>query len=142
VNGVLEKHPTASGAVVQLYAYTLPDDWTVWVGRTERDNDLLSLQLAHPEDYWFHVRSLPGSHVVLRAAGREEPPRDILRQAAALAAWHSKARKAGTVPVSCTRVRHVGKAKGAPAGQVQIRRESVIKTRPGGPENSAASSSP
>ena len=54
----------------------------------------------------------------------------ILKQAAAIAAYHSKARQGGTVPVSCTRARFVTKPRGAQPGTVQIRKESVLKVRP------------
>ncbi len=99
-------------------------------GRTEADNDRLSLKLARPMDWWFHVRGMPGSHVVLRARDDCEPDKDTLKQAAAIAAYHSKARKGGTVAVSCTRARFVTKPRGAEVGTVQIRKESVLKVRP------------
>ena len=64
-------------------------------GRTDGANDRLSLKLARPNDWWFHVRSLPGSHVLLLSREGEEPSRDTLKQAAAVAAFHSKARSGG-----------------------------------------------
>ncbi|MBW1646332.1 MAG: fibronectin-binding domain-containing protein, partial [Deltaproteobacteria bacterium] len=56
--------------------------------------------------------------------------RQLLRQAAAIAAWHSKARQGGTVAVSCTKAKYVGKPRGAKPGTVQIRRETVLKVKP------------
>ncbi len=53
------------------YEYELPGGWKVIVGKTDWDNDLLSLKVAKPNDYWFHVRGMPGSHVVLRAKPKE-----------------------------------------------------------------------
>jgi predicted ribosome quality control (RQC) complex YloA/Tae2 family protein len=111
--------------------YTLDGGWTVLAGRTDRDNERLSLEVARPGDWWFHVRGMPGSHVVLRARADAEPDRVVLKQAAAIAAWHSKARQGGVVPVSCTRARYVSKPRGAPPGTVQIRKEIVLKVRPG-----------
>jgi predicted ribosome quality control (RQC) complex YloA/Tae2 family protein len=118
----------------RIREYDLPDGWKVLVGRTDEDNDRLSLKTAGPGDYWFHVRGMPGSHVVLRAKGDEDPPKDILKQAAAIAAFHSKARKGGVVPVSCTLARYVTKPKGAKPGTVHIRKETVLKVRPGLPD--------
>ena len=80
---------------------------------------------------WFHVRGMPGSHVILQGAPGEEPDRQTVKQAAAIAAYHSKAREAGVVPVSCTSARYVTKPRGAKAGTVQIRKEVVLKVRPG-----------
>ena len=109
----------------------LPGDWTVLVGRSDADNDALSLKAAGPNDWWFHVRGMPGSHVILRCPSGREPDRQTLKAAAALAAWFSKARDAGVVGVSCTRARFVTKPRRAGPGTVQIRKETVLKVRPG-----------
>ena len=114
----------------RLLTYTLPRGWKVLAGRTDADNDQLSLRLAGPNDWWFHVRGMPGSHVILQARPGEEPPSEILKQAAAVAAYHSKARTGGTVAVSVTRARFVSKPRGAKPGTVHIRKEKVIKIRP------------
>lgn len=114
----------------RLWQYTLPGGWTVLAGRTEDDNERLSLHVAGPNDWWFHLRGAPGSHVVLRAREDAEPDRDTLRAAAAIAAWHSKGRRGGVQAVSCTRARFVTKPRGAPTGTVEIRRETVLKVRP------------
>jgi predicted ribosome quality control (RQC) complex YloA/Tae2 family protein len=114
----------------RLFRYTLPGGWSVLAGRTESANDQLSLKIARPDDMWFHVRGMPGSHVVLQVPSGEEPDRETLRRAAAIAAYHSKAREAGIVPVSCTRARYVRKPRGAKPGTVEIRKETVIKVRP------------
>jgi len=58
----------------------------------------------------------------------------VLEQAAAVAAWHSKARNGGTVAVSGTLARFVTKPRGAKPGTVSIRRETRFKVRPGLPE--------
>ena len=113
-----------------IVEYVLPGDWRVLAGRTDAANDYLSLELARPGDLWFHIRGLPGSHVVLRVPSGETPDRATRELAAAIAAYHSKARSAGTVAVSCTEARHVSKPRGAKAGTVTIRKETVLKVRP------------
>ncbi len=122
----------------RVVEYDLPDEWRVVVGRTAGDNDWLSIRVAHPRDWWFHVRSLPGSHTLLLAREHLDPDRDTLHLAARLAAYHSKARSAGVVPVSCTRAEFVTKPKGTKAGTVQIRKENVLKVRPMTPDEAAA----
>ena len=114
----------------RLYTYTLAEGWTILAGRTDADNDQLSLRIARPNDWWFHVRGMSGSHVLLQVQQGHEPSNAILRQAAAVAAYHSKARAGGTVAVSATRARFVSKPQGAKPGTVQIRREIVFKVRP------------
>ena len=121
---------------IDLFRYDGPGGSEILAGRTDRDNDLLSLKLARPNDYWFHVKGQPGSHVVLQCEG--EPDREQLRAAASVAAWHSKMRKAGTVPVSCQATdsaglpgpKNVSKPRGARPGTVQIRNEKTLKVRP------------
>jgi predicted ribosome quality control (RQC) complex YloA/Tae2 family protein len=115
----------------QCFEYRLPGGWTVLAGRTDADNETLSLRVAKPDDWWFHVRGLPGSHVVLCGNGGEEADRATVESAAAIAAYHSKARNAGVVPVSCTRARYVTKPRGAEVGTVSIRKEEILKVRPG-----------
>ena len=113
-----------------FHQYRLDGGWEVLAGRTSADNDELSLRVARPDDWWFHIKGMPGSHVILRAEAGREPDRTTLESAAGIAAWHSKARGAGTVAVSCTRARHVSKPRGASAGTVEIRRETTYKVRP------------
>ena len=113
-----------------IIEYRLPGSWTLLVGASARDNDYLSTQVAAPEDWWFHVHGTPGSHVVLKARPDQEPGRDTLRQAAAVAAYHSKARNAGTVAVHYTRARNVTKPRGVDTGTVEVSQGRVLRVRP------------
>ncbi|MCF8051281.1 MAG: NFACT RNA binding domain-containing protein [Desulfobacterales bacterium] len=123
-----------------VYEYELPGGWIVLAGRTDADNDLLSLKTARPSDYWFHVRGMAGSHVVLRGEKDRQPDRKTLEGAAAVAAWHSKARSGGKVPVACTLAKFVSKPRGAKPGTVSIRKEKILKVRPALPsENNETS---
>jgi predicted ribosome quality control (RQC) complex YloA/Tae2 family protein len=115
---------------VRLFEYRLPGGWKVLAGRTDADNDHLSFKVARPNDWWFHVRGMPGSHVILQGPPGEEPDRQTLKRAAAIAAYHSRAREGGVVAVSCTRARYVTKPPDAQMGTVQIRKEVVFKVRP------------
>ncbi|MCK5915244.1 MAG: DUF814 domain-containing protein, partial [Deltaproteobacteria bacterium] len=98
----------------------------------------LSLKTAKPYEWWFHVRGMPGSHVILRAPEgvKESPDKEQLKQAAAVAAWHSKARSGGVVAVSATLAKFVSKPRGAKPGTVAIRKETLFKVRPGLPAGS------
>jgi predicted ribosome quality control (RQC) complex YloA/Tae2 family protein len=121
----------------RCHVYELPGGWTVLAGKSDTDNEGLSLALARPDDWWFHVRGMPGSHVILRARKDCDPDRATLKQAAAIAAFHSKARKGGTVAVSCTQARYVTKARNAGPGTVSIRKETVLMVKPAIPESTA-----
>ena len=113
-----------------IFQYELPDGWRAFAGKTDAANDYVSVKLARPRDRWFHVRGMPGGHVVLRVPDDREPDRATLERAAGLAAYHSKARAGGVVSVSMTEGRHVSKPRGAKPGTVEIRKESVLKVRP------------
>jgi predicted ribosome quality control (RQC) complex YloA/Tae2 family protein len=121
----------------RILHYTLPGGWQVLAGRTDANNDRLSLSIAKPNDWWFHIRGMPGSHVLLLARPGDDPDRATLKRAAAIAAYHSKARTAGLVAVSCTRARYVTKPRGAKPGTVAIRKEVTLKVRPEVPEGLA-----
>jgi predicted ribosome quality control (RQC) complex YloA/Tae2 family protein len=129
--------PTRRDHDLRLIEYLLPGSWKALVGRTDADNDSLSLTVARPDDWWFHVRGVPGGHVILQGPAGEEPDRETLKRAAAIAAYHSKARNAGLVAVSCTRARYVTKPRHAKTGTVQIRKEVVIKVWPAAGEELA-----
>jgi predicted ribosome quality control (RQC) complex YloA/Tae2 family protein len=118
----------------ECWKYELSGGFEALAGKTDADNDLLSLKIAKASDLWFHVHGLPGSHVILRHSEGERPDHTLIRQTAAIAAWHSKARNAGNVPVKYTEAKHVGKPRGAKPGTVTIKREKTIKVRPALPE--------
>jgi predicted ribosome quality control (RQC) complex YloA/Tae2 family protein len=106
-------------------------------GQGDADNDALTFDVAEPRDFWLHVASgVPGSHVVVRNPDAlEELPRHVLERAAALAAWHSKARGSrGKVEVHVCRAADVSKIRGAPAGEVRLRRWDSIKVYATAPE--------
>ncbi len=111
--------------------YVLRGGWEVWVGRNARQNDELTHRRAAPRDLWFHARGCEGSHTVLRiGSGKGEPPRAIVEEVAAIAAFHSKARNSKLVPVAYTERRHVRKPRGAPVGTASVQREKVIFVEP------------
>lgn len=114
----------------RVWYYTLNGGHQVLAGKTDADNDRLSLKLAKPNDWWFHVRGMPGSHVVLKVESDQPPNRDTLKAAAAIAAYHSKARTGGVVAVAGTLARYVSKPRGAKPGTVKIRKERIFKVRP------------
>lgn len=113
------------------YRTVVIEGWEVLVGRAAADNDTLTFRVAAPRDTWLHVAGgTPGSHVVVRNPTGAVVPREVLEQAAQLAAWHSKARPAKRVEVHVCRVADVSKPRGAPAGRVQIKNFKKLKVSP------------
>ena len=130
--------PSASDADAGIFEgksvarrFVSPDGLTVLVGRTAGDNDLLSLKLGEPRDFWMHVAGESGSHVVVRNPdGLERLPRDTLHFAAALAARYSKARHGGRVTVHVARCGDVHKPRGLAAGKVVLDRYTTVRVAP------------
>ena len=120
----------------KLREYLVDNKYKVLVGRDSKSNDMLSIKIAKQNDYWFHARGLPGSHVVLRVEDTKIGiPKNILKNVAQIAAFYSKAKTAGTAPVSYTLAKFVRKKKGMAPGKVLIEKEKVLLVRPGIPDN-------
>lgn len=115
--------------------FDLDPMWFVLVGRSNRENDELTFHAAAPTDYWFHAHRVPGSHVVLKSRGSPgSPPARILERAASVAAYYSKAKHSGLVPVIYTQRKYVRKPRGAKPGQVVCEREKMVMVEPALPD--------
>ncbi len=106
------------------------DGINIYYGRSARQNDALTFNVAQPDDLWLHARDVPGSHVVIRSGGKRVPESTVA-EAARLAARHSKARNDTAVDVIVTERRHVRRVAGAPPGLVTVSNERVLRVRPG-----------
>ena len=102
----------------------------VLVGRGAASNDELTYDIAKPDDVWLHARDVTGAHVVMRWSEEGAPPARDLHEAAALAAWYSRARGSVVVPVDWTRRRHVRRARGGPPGRALVERARTVMARP------------
>ena len=111
--------------------FVSPDGFVILVGRTARDNDVLSLKIGRPHDVWMHVAGESGSHVIVRNPdGLARLPRETMQMAAGLAARYSKARDGGRVAVHAATCADVSKPRGLPAGKVTLRRYTTVYAAP------------
>jgi predicted ribosome quality control (RQC) complex YloA/Tae2 family protein len=107
------------------------DGREILVGRSSRENDELTFQMATPDDFWLHAGDYSGSHVVIRNPQREkEPPENVLTKAAQLAAYFSQARNSSKVEVHYTQRKHVSKPRKAKAGLVRLLEFKSIAVEP------------
>jgi len=107
------------------------DGYEIFVGRNSRENDTLTFQVAHPEDFWMHVGDYGGSHVVVRNSAKERVlPDNVLTKAAQLAAYFSQARNSSKVEVHYTQRRHVSKPRRAKPGLVKLSEFLSIRVEP------------
>ena len=93
------------------------DGFHIYVGKNNRQNDMLTLKMAKKDDLWFHVQKMPGSHVIVKAEGKKVPENTLL-EAALLAAYYSKGKDSNQVPVDYTERKNVKKPKDAKTGMV------------------------
>ncbi len=123
------RRETEPSSLARCYRTVERDGWEILIGKSASDNDRLTFDVAARHDLWFHVAGWSGSHVVVRLPDpAAQPPTAVVQLAAALAAWHSKARGAGgKVEVHHCRVGDVRKRRGSPAGEVVLRRWTAIK---------------
>lgn len=111
--------------------YIAAGKFHIYVGKDSKNNDLLTTKFAKQNDYWFHARGSAGSHVVLRVErAKEGVPKSIIRFAASIAAFYSKAKTSSLVPVSYTQKKFVRKRKDLEPGQVILSKEEVIMVKP------------
>jgi predicted ribosome quality control (RQC) complex YloA/Tae2 family protein len=106
------------------------EGWLILVGRSAAGNDYITMRLARPDDLWLHAEGMPGSHVVVRNPDVRDIPERILRKAASLAAYYSKGKNSGKVPVAYTRAALVKKPKGAAQGTVVLTGRRTIMAVP------------
>lgn len=91
--------------------------YTILAGRNSRQNDVLTMRIAQEEDYWFHAKNIPGSHVILFTRGTQPPEADML-QAAIIAASLCRVKNSGKLPIDYVQRKHIWKANGAKPGMV------------------------
>lgn len=100
---------------------------TVLVGKNNLQNDRLSFKIANKNDIWLHVKDIPGSHVIIRDS---DPDEQTLLEAAQLAAYFSKGRNSGNVPVDYLPAKRLHKPNGAKPGFVTFTGQKTLYVTP------------
>jgi predicted ribosome quality control (RQC) complex YloA/Tae2 family protein len=126
-----DKKTQERGGQAHPRQYTTSDGWRVLAGRNNKENDVLTHKMAAQNDMWFHAHGYPGSHVILKREGRkDEPSKQTLEEAAAIAAFWSKGKSAKKVPVVYTLAKYVSKPRGGAPGQAVLKREKTLIVEP------------
>lgn len=99
------------------FHYVSSDGFDIYVGKNNYQNDELTFKIASGNDWWFHAKGAPGSHVIVKAMGKDLPDRTF-EEAARLAAFYSKNRGAEKVEIDYIEKKHVKKPNGAKPGFV------------------------
>lgn len=118
--GFIKKRPFGSKKpkiTSRPYHYRSTDGFDIYVGKNNYQNEEVTFKIANGNDWWFHAKGIPGSHVVVRTAGKELPDR-VFEEAGSLAAWYSKGRSNEKVEIDYIQRKHVKKAAGGAPGFV------------------------
>ena len=99
------------------YHYISSDGYDIYVGKNNFQNDELSFKFASGNDWWFHAKGQPGSHVIVKSKNEELPDRTF-EEAGKLAAYYSKGRQAPKVGIDYTQKKNLRKPTGGKPGFV------------------------
>ena len=102
------------------------EGYTIYVGRNNKENDYLTNKFASKNDLWFHTKEIHGSHVILKTNPNETIPKNIIYEAAKLAAIHSKAKGSSNIPIDYCLVQYVKKLPGNKPGLVIYKNNKTI----------------
>ena len=118
--GFIKKHGPA-GKKVKItsrpFHYLSSDGFHIYVGKNNYQNEELTFKIATGNDWWFHAKGIPGSHVIVKSEGKELPDRTF-EEAAGLAAYYSKGRENEKVEIDYVQKKQVKKVAGAAPGFV------------------------
>lgn len=99
------------------FHYLSSDGYHIYVGKNNYQNEELTFRFATGNDWWFHAKGIPGSHVVVRSGGDELPDR-VFEEAGKLAAHYSQGRGQEKVEIDYTQKKNVKKPNGSKPGFV------------------------
>ena len=118
--GYIKKHSSGKQkkSTSHPYHYISTDGYDIYVGKNNYQNEELTFKVATGNDWWFHAKGIPGSHVILKSNNEEELPDRAYEEAAALAAYYSKAKDANKVEVDYIQKKNIKKVAGAAPGFV------------------------
>ncbi|MCI8951124.1 MAG: fibronectin/fibrinogen-binding protein [Lachnospiraceae bacterium] len=99
------------------FHYLSSDGFHIYVGKNNYQNEELTFKVASGNDWWFHAKGIPGSHVIVKSEGKELPDR-VFEEAGALAAYYSKGRDSEKVEIDYIQKKSVKKVAGSAPGFV------------------------
>lgn len=134
--GYIKRHFSAGKKQKKItsrpFHYLSSDGFHIYVGKNNYQNEELTFKLASGNDWWFHAKGIPGSHVIVKSEGRELPDR-VFEEAGALAAYYSKGRNQDKVEIDYIQRKNLKKVPGAAPGFVVYHTNYSLIASPGIP---------
>ncbi len=106
--------------------YSLPTGKKLLIGKNSTGNEMITFKIARPWDLWFHVKDIPGSHVILMKEKDEKVSREEIELSASAAVFYSKARNSGKAKVDYVEIKNLKKPPKSKVGFVIYRGEKSI----------------
>lgn len=128
-SGKLKSKKEIAKLTTSPHEFISSDGVKILVGKNNKQNDHLTLRIADPDDIWMHTKNIPGSHVIIKCAGKEVSEQTIY-EGAMLAAYFSKSKMSAQVPVDYTKKKHVKKPSGSKPGMVIYETNSTMYVTP------------
>lgn len=120
--GFLQKRTVRKGRARETkqkpLSYLSSDGYVMYVGRNNYQNEEVTFKIGNGNDWWFHAKGMPGSHVIIKGKGEKQLPDRVYEEAGALAAWYSSGRKAPKVEIDYTQRKNLHKKNGGKPGFV------------------------
>lgn len=121
------KHPMKKKNKFHIETYLTKDQIPIYLGKNNLQNDYLTFQMASRHDMWFHVKDMPGSHVIVHSENLDEY---TIRLASKMAAYYSKGKHSSSVPVNYTLVKTLKKPHHRKPGMVILNHYQTIYIDP------------
>lgn len=136
-SGYIRKKSTKKGGKQEKSRplhYVTDDGFHIYVGKNNFQNDELTFKLATGNDWWFHAKQIPGSHVIVRTEGRELPDAHFVT-CAQIAGYYSQGRESDKLEIDYVEKKQVKKPSGAVPGFVVYYTNYSMTVKPVLPEN-------
>jgi predicted ribosome quality control (RQC) complex YloA/Tae2 family protein len=117
--GFIKKHRSGKKEKIKSkpFHYLSSDGYDMYVGKNNYQNDELTFKFATGNDWWFHAKGIPGSHVIVKSKDGEMPDR-VFEEAGKLAGFYSKGRESDKIEIDYLQKKNVKKPAGSAPGFV------------------------
>lgn len=100
------------------FHYISSDGYHMYVGKNNYQNEELTFKFATGNDWWFHAKGMPGSHVVVKTNNETDLPDRMFEEAGKLAGYYSSGRDSDKIEIDYLQKKNVKKPNGSAPGFV------------------------
>lgn len=117
---IKKRHPGGKKPKItsKPFHYISSDGYHMYVGKNNFQNEELTFKFATGNDWWFHAKGVPGSHVIVKTEGADDMPDATFEEAGRLAAYYSQSRENEKVEIDYIQKKQIKKPKGGKPGFV------------------------